>query len=680
MPNGSGLRGGPSASNNALILPHPSRTNLADPKLFYVFCIGDQSSNIWPEDSALTMSHVDYTADPAGEVTQKNIEIRTGLAEKLVATHHCDGETYWIVVHERSQPVFYAYRLTKDGLQPPVISRVGEQYKPPAPGTVLGGAYGQGLLAFSIDGRRLAMAVPFSYRTELFDFDNFTGQITSARVLDSTSRAYGVCFSPSGDLLYSVEWVSRVEDPVVRQFDLVAKMPPVNLGTLRDNGLDHQLGGIQLGPDGRIWLAESNGVVSIAQPDVPGPACGFRRDRISLSAPARIVVGLPNLVTSAYGLAKRDACAPPICAVASDTVLCAGDCLTVNDLTKNKPTTWSWMFEGGLPASFTGPQPPTICYPAPGKYKITLVATNQFGADTAYRFVRVAAPPVVSAGSDITLCDSAAGQLQASGAVRYEWEYKQGIGNTLSANPVVRVFEHTQFVVRGWNADGCSATDTVQVYSYPDGKARVILRVMPLAGTAGQQAVLTIVREAGQVASDFDAEVHLPAAAFMDAVVMLGTEVSRSRPTPAEYVLRIHPADIRADTLARIGATLLLFWGSEYVRVGGIPSDSCDAFSGIPGEFTSAACGAGMRMISFGSQALQVVSAADEGRAVTVTGNAEATVEVSAWTVEGGLLGRVETTLKSTTCVVMLPERLRGLVMYQIRSGEEHSERLLYIE
>ena len=52
------------------------------------------------------------------------------------------------------------------------------------------------------------------------------------------------------------------------------------------------------------------------------------------------------------------------------------------------PTSWSWAFQGGTPATSTVQNPTGITWSAPGTYSVTLTATNINGSDaeikTAY--------------------------------------------------------------------------------------------------------------------------------------------------------------------------------------------------------------------------------------------------------------------------------------------------------
>ena len=77
---------------------------------------------------------------------------------------------------------------------------------------------------------------------------------------------------------------------------------------------------------------------------------------------------------------------------ASETYIMAENSVTFTDLSTNMPTSWSWTFEGGTPATSTE-QNPTVTYSEAGEYTVTLVATNAFGSgtETKTEYISVAA-------------------------------------------------------------------------------------------------------------------------------------------------------------------------------------------------------------------------------------------------------------------------------------------------
>jgi gliding motility-associated-like protein len=60
---------------------------------------------------------------------------------------------------------------------------------------------------------------------------------------------------------------------------------------------------------------------------------------------------------------------------------CLNECVAFSDLSTNSPTSWSWTFEGGTPATSSS-QNPVVCYAASGTRNVTLVVSNVNGSST----------------------------------------------------------------------------------------------------------------------------------------------------------------------------------------------------------------------------------------------------------------------------------------------------------
>jgi PKD repeat protein len=133
----------------------------------------------------------------------------------------------------------------------------------------------------------------------------------------------------------------------------------------------------------------------------------YYRDN-SLSTWQPYFAGLPNVIVKDleiyYGTGKLRAAtygrstwetdlysagtSAPVADFTSDRqVICAGQTVNFTDLSAYVPTSWSWSFTGGTPATSTL-QNPSIVYNTPGTYAVTLTATNVNGSDvetkTAY--------------------------------------------------------------------------------------------------------------------------------------------------------------------------------------------------------------------------------------------------------------------------------------------------------
>lgn len=78
------------------------------------------------------------------------------------------------------------------------------------------------------------------------------------------------------------------------------------------------------------------------------------------------------------------------------TQVCAGSQVAFNDLSSNNPTTWSWSFQGGSPATSSSANP-IVTYSAAGTYAVTLTASNTGGSNTSSQTAYITVTPVVAA-------------------------------------------------------------------------------------------------------------------------------------------------------------------------------------------------------------------------------------------------------------------------------------------
>lgn len=85
---------------------------------------------------------------------------------------------------------------------------------------------------------------------------------------------------------------------------------------------------------------------------------------------------------SAMNCVSQTLTLPPVAAfTANVTTVTAGGNVYFTDQSTYNPTSWSWSFPGGTPASFNGQTPPAIVYNTPGTYNVSLTVTNGNGSD-----------------------------------------------------------------------------------------------------------------------------------------------------------------------------------------------------------------------------------------------------------------------------------------------------------
>jgi len=117
----------------------------------------------------------------------------------------------------------------------------------------------------------------------------------------------------------------------------------------------------------------------------------------------------------------------------SNTNVSEGDTVTFTDATSNNPTSWSWSFEGGNPATSTS-QNPSVSYATAGIYPVTLTTTNTYGSDvetkTGYITVTEASTEYNMSNQTVTECS---GSLYDAGGTN--GNYSNNENYTFIINP-----------------------------------------------------------------------------------------------------------------------------------------------------------------------------------------------------------------------------------------------------
>ena len=141
--------------------------------------------------------------------------------------------------------------------------------------------------------------------------------------------------------------------------------------------------------------------------------------------------GVPGISAVAVGAetpgATNSIPPPPAPAFsASATNLCTGQCITFTSSNPATGSTFNWSFPGGTPSTYTGANPPSICYNSTGSYNVTLVLSNSCGNNTLtlsnYISVVTPTPPVIIAAGPLSICPGATTVLQVSSGVGpFQW-------------------------------------------------------------------------------------------------------------------------------------------------------------------------------------------------------------------------------------------------------------------
>jgi len=172
--------------------------------------------------------------------------------------------------------------------------------------------------------------------------------------------------------------------------------------------------------------------------------------------------------------------APPVADfTASATTIFEGETVDFTDLSSNDPTSWSWSFTGGTPATSTL-QNPQITYATAGSYNVSLTATNAGGSDTetktAYITVTVL-PPVADFSADITTIQVGESvtfsDLSTNTPTSWSWSFEGGTPATSTLqNPVIAyatagTYDVTLIATNGGGSDTETKTGYITVTNIP---------------------------------------------------------------------------------------------------------------------------------------------------------------------------------------------------------------------
>jgi len=121
---------------------------------------------------------------------------------------------------------------------------------------------------------------------------------------------------------------------------------------------------------------------------------------------------------------------PPVADFIADvTSIPVGGTVNFTDLSAGAPTSWSWTFTGGTPASSTIQNPASIQYNTAGTYAVSLTATNATGSDTETKNAYI----FVGSNPSDKACDTLHFPLPGD-MVMYSVHYTSGVYGYVSGN------------------------------------------------------------------------------------------------------------------------------------------------------------------------------------------------------------------------------------------------------
>ncbi|MEM6261708.1 MAG: PKD domain-containing protein [Bacteroidota bacterium] len=171
-----------------------------------------------------------------------------------------------------------------------------------------------------------------------------------------------------------------------------------------------------------------------------------------------------NLYLDNFRLAGKPMPRPEADFAAGLQSICVGDTLSFEEKAVNAGNaSFMWSFPGGIPSTDTS-RFPTVTYPKPGVYAVSLTVTNEAGSSTLSEeaFVTVKKGPSLSTNLiRDQICKGSTRTLSATGAQTYTWSPAEGLNQT--SGPTVKAAPelNTTYQVKGFGANGCASVATI---------------------------------------------------------------------------------------------------------------------------------------------------------------------------------------------------------------------------
>jgi len=453
MPNGDSLSGDGYGLQGACIV-----AKINDPGKYYLFTI----PNLAPAGSAcdLRYSLIDMSLDSGrGDVVsgEKNIVLDDGrFGEMMIAIpgSQCD---VWLLVHPHYEPVFKAYHITEDGIDPePVLSYTDSTIYGP-------GAYISGNLAVSPDRSMIALTSNGEYECSglgyysskaggglVAEFNPEIGTVFNDTKL-TDSVVYGVAFSPDGSLLYMGDertgdrrTSANANKGCVYQYDVSdfpAAAPLVHTDTITgDLVTDRIVYQFRMFPNGHLL---GNNFLHYNYPDEIGTAAGKDTSRYSW---------LPDELTKSYALGNDlvFALPPDTTRRTTDTFFCKNGELNMDMAASGLAYIWD-----------NGSTDSTRNITVPGKYWVSYL-TDRCNV-TIDTFIVAEYDPEVDLGDNFALCSGDPYTLVPS--VKHEdMQFLWSDGS--NGDSLLISGAGTYWVQSG--IKGCIGSDTVEAVIFPD--------------------------------------------------------------------------------------------------------------------------------------------------------------------------------------------------------------------
>lgn len=422
-----GIGGQNTATQSALIIPVPG-----DETLYYIFTTQEIYGTGTYE---LRYSLFDLKLNGGvGGLAEVNQLLFGPSTERIT------GDANWLIAHEYGNNSFRAYRITSTGIGNPVISSIGSDHN------ITSAENGQGYMKLGAQNRLVvALSTPgVSNVVEVFDFIDSSGVVTNFRTADLESpsgQVYGVEVSPGGSKLYAT---LRGATPRMYEFAFDSLGNPYMKQSVNATT---ELGAIQIGPDGQIYVARNGsgtlGMFQAAEDTTTLSTIGALQD-FDLAGNTS-TLGLPNFIQSISN--------PTTTPGFSFTGLCLGDSTSFTAVGKDPAIDkFDWNFGDGQSAIDSGAQI-THLYAAPGTYPVVLTIRNKCETPVATYTDDVVINDVPPDPTNAVVLCTGAADLDANPQDLPDFSY---VWSTGDSTEIINVNQNGIYRVTVTDALGCS--------------------------------------------------------------------------------------------------------------------------------------------------------------------------------------------------------------------------------
>ncbi len=444
MVNGTGLIGNKSASQGVVIVPWPG-----NPLKYFLFT-SDAIENTFFQ--GLRYSVVDMSvSNGLGDIdpAQKNVMLGTFKCEMVAAVQHDNGRDFWLVTHEAFNNNFNSFLITPAGVNPvPVVTPLGPSMMLPTG-------------AFKVSPNREKVAISMNEintrSLAVLDFDATTGKFANPFYvpINPTRQVYGVEWSPDNSKVYFTTLYDLF------QIDMTQPTPQdiINSQTLIYGSQFLDALSLQRAENGNIYVTAGQvpKLHVIAQPNEPGPLCGFQFQGYDLHG-ANGFWGLPNFYVS-------QAREVDFVELNGPMQFCEGAAGAVFEATKTGPgqsIQWSLNRPGNVQPNTVSDSLAEIVFDQAGLTAVVAERSSNCGISQDTVWVDVLARPQSTLVDDTTVCPGTLFPLTASNdtATTFQW-------NTGATSPTIFPAQPGPYAVRMENSSGCVTEDSLQLDFHP---------------------------------------------------------------------------------------------------------------------------------------------------------------------------------------------------------------------